>query len=275
MKRLTANLLMLVMVLCVYAADPGWVSAQVSDDFEDGMLGSGEWVTGGRRISYTPTDQGDWNWSCSEIDGYPQMHLMGPASANSYGAAAWMRGTYNFNDGHYYTQNFSWNVEVPERAFFLLVQITDGDNIPTFEESHWTNDWLFQDYPGTYNLLPSWDGESFPPGVTDHLGTSPVETWSITIDPAGIASLYRGPDGTGSLVLEKGLDPNEEWHTRFVVWSATSSGYPAGDGRFNLYSYSVVPEPSAVVLLGIGGAGLFVRGWRRRGGRYGISRKSQ
>ena len=164
MKRLTANLLTLVMALCVYAADPGWVSAQVSDEAEDGMIGSGEWVVGGRRISYTPSDQGDWSWSCSEIDGHPQMHLAGPESGNSYGAVAWMRGTYDFNDGQYYTQNFTWNVEVPERALSLLVQITDGDNIPTFEESHWINDWLFQDHPGTYNLLPSWDGVSFSPG---------------------------------------------------------------------------------------------------------------
>lgn len=63
-------------------------------------------------------------------------------------------------------------------------------------------------------------------------------TWSIAIDPAGVARLYDGPGGTGVLLREEVLDTGRAWFVRLMVSDATSAGFSAGDARLNLYSFS-------------------------------------
>ena len=82
---------------------------------------------------------------------------------------------------------------------------------------------------------------------------------------SGVARLYDGPDGTGSLLGEETLDMHQNWYTRFMIYSGTSGGQPVVGGSLNVYSFSItVPEPSAFVLLGIGAVSLLGYAWRRR-----------
>jgi MYXO-CTERM domain-containing protein len=249
-----------------------------SDDFEDGQIDASKWVVGGRRVSWTPSDQGSWTWSHQEViaaDGYLNMNSQGPNTGNSYGATPWIRSTFDLNDGQYNTENFTWNVDVPQRFCRVLIQIVDGDNLPTFGQSNWgdgltpPNNWLNVDALGTKNLLWSQQGTYYLPSFDfpDYSGDSQKTTWSITTDPSGTAKLFDGPDGTGTLLTQTTLDPTEHWYTRFMDYSGTSAGCPAGDCSFNLYSCSItssVPEPSTFVIWATGAIGLLAYAWRRR-----------
>jgi len=55
------------------------------------------------------------------------------------------------------------------------------------------------------------------------------------------------------------LDMTKEWHLRFLLNDATSSGYPAGDNAFRLYDFSAVPDPATLSLLLLGGVVAFKR----------------
>jgi hypothetical protein len=70
----------------------------VSDDFEDGSIDSSKWVVGGRRWSWTPSDQGQWTYSQVEAGGYLQLNVNGPYTDNSCGATSWIRANYDFKD---------------------------------------------------------------------------------------------------------------------------------------------------------------------------------
>jgi hypothetical protein len=246
-----------------------------SDDFEDGTINASKWAFGGRPTSWQAGDEGSWTWSHEEItslsDGYLRMNARGPKSGNSYGATPWIRAKYNLNDGKSYVQNFTWNLDIPLRWARLFVQITDED-LPTYADAHWgdgltsPNNWLNVDSTGTKNLLWSTRGSNYVPGLDypDYYGGSAKQTWSITTSPTGIARLYDGANGTGSLLGEATLESGHDWYTRIMIYSGTSAGYPVGDASFNLYSFATVPEPSTVALLGVGTMGLLAYAWRRK-----------
>ena len=57
-----------------------------SDDFSSGTIDSSKWVVGGRRVAWSPSDEGSWTWSHDASGGYLRMTSQGPLSGNSYGA---------------------------------------------------------------------------------------------------------------------------------------------------------------------------------------------
>jgi hypothetical protein len=235
---------------CLLSAVPGTVT--VADAFEDAVMDTSLWAAGGRQVAWTPADSGSWTWSQTESrdsgapDGYLRIEAKGPASANSYGATPWLRSTYNFNDGCSHLINFSWKADIVEsHANRFFVQITDGDNLPTFAQEYWgdgaasspTNSFLNRTIPGTANLLWRNTGTEMSPGRYYSSSTA-KQQWSMVIEASGTARLYDGPDGSGSLLGESRLDAGRAWFPRFLVYDATSAGFPAGDARFNIYDFS-------------------------------------
>ncbi|MFQ5495007.1 MAG: hypothetical protein ACE5EX_06460 [Phycisphaerae bacterium] len=215
------------------------------DDFEDNSIDSTLWVTGGRRISWTPSSQGSWNWFHDETildtgdpDGYLRLRVQGPGSANSFGAIAWVRTTQDFNDGVDHIINLTWKADVSEfHHQSYHIQVTDG-YMATFAEAHgtpWAPVFGLPGFDGTVGLLY---GDPLHHRNGQHYASStPKQTWSITISPAAVARLYDGPDATGALVGEGTLDSAMPWYIRFMVDDATSAGFPAGDSRLNLYQF--------------------------------------
>ena len=91
--------------------------------------------------------------------------------------------------------------------------------------------------------------------------TEPVD-WSIVIDSStNAAPLYEGPEATGNMYVSMPLNPTRSWHLRFFLSDFTSSGFPGGDNSLNLYSFSVVPAPGALLL---GSVGLAFSSWKLR-----------
>lgn len=212
------------------------VAHGLSDNFEDGIIDTQLWVVGAEKWGWQvhPPGDGDWNYSHGEImnpdDGYLSTRVWGPVSANTYGADAWVRTVYNFNDGQSYIINFTWEADVVDYHYnHYLIQITDG-YIPDEATFHWVSDPI----PGTTNLL--WT-------MTNHgwyLSSGlPKSDWSITITPSGVARLYDGPNASGSLLHEGSLDSSYAWYVRLMVSDGTSSGFPAGECRLNLYDFSL------------------------------------
>ena len=101
-----------------------------SDDFEDGVINSTLWVTGGVRNSYLSQPAGDWQASLTETGGSLQTKVWGPASGGTYGHDAWVRTTYNFNDGQEYKINFTWEPLTDNWVDYQFIQITDGGVLP-------------------------------------------------------------------------------------------------------------------------------------------------
>lgn len=222
-------------------------SEEPSDDFEDGVIDSSLWAIGGAKRGWdlsNPSDTGSWNYSHEEItdpiDGYLNMRVWGPTSGNTYGAEAWVRTNTDFNDGINHIINFTWEPEFIDYHYnTYFIQVTDGYISPE-NTLHWA---LGSDYAGTVNLLREenlqgdltrgWIFENEPsPGKLDY---------SITIDPSGVARLYDSPNATGTLIYESALDLAYPWYVRFMVSDGTSAGFPAGDARLKLYSFSPVP----------------------------------
>ena len=202
------------------------------------------------------------------------MSVVGPYTGITYGAEAWIRTTYDYNDGDWYMLNFKWKAELGEDHFNqYLVQITDG-YIPATAPFHWQHDEPRPpelaptvDLLWTYNTTSEkWVRGGFvgdTPSDLDVPQGSP-ETWSIVIHPSGTASLYNGPDATGSLLRAEALDPSYPWYVRLMVNDGTSAGFGAGETHLDLYSYSSVPEPSTLALLGMGAVVLLAHRKRRR-----------
>ena len=218
--------------------------ADFSDDFEDGTINTSLWVTGGYKRGWRtdiPPGVGNWDHRPEEIvdatDGYLSMHVWGPTSGNTYGAEAWVRTKHDFNDGKSYLINFTWEPEFIDWHFnFYHLQITDG-YIPVYGNVHWAHQY---DYPGTVNLLRQLEtGGSLSRGW--HYQNSPPVgklNYSITIEQAGIVKLYDAPNAGGTLLREEPLDPGSPWYIRFMTIDATSSGFPSGECRLNLYDFS-------------------------------------
>ena len=201
------------------------------DDFEDGVIDTSLWVVGGSKGGYTGCNSGGGQWFNEEIiaaDGYLRARATLPTSANSYGSQAWTRTVHDFNDGKDWIINFKWEPDIQTvgqwHNDFHFIEITDdtancqncicinppGDNPP-----------------GTVRLYYS-NAQDFSP-----------TNWSIIIDAsASEATLYEGPDGTGTVHPTMTLDPNTEWYVRFMTAVGTSAGYPAKDCRINLYDFT-------------------------------------
>jgi serine/threonine protein kinase len=220
------------------------------EDFEGSTLDTSRWVVGGRRMSWTPADSGHWRWSHTltrdpgDPDGYLCMDAKGPATENSYGAILWIRSSYNLNDNRAHLITFTWKIDVIEgHGNRYFVQITDGDNLPTFKQEHSgddyafkpTNSFLRRTIPGTVNLLWQNTKTERRPG-RDYATSSSKQKWSLTIDASGLARLYDSP---GSLLDEQWLDRSRAWYLRFLIYDGTSKGWGAGHSRLDLYSLDV------------------------------------
>jgi hypothetical protein len=231
-------------------------TAGLSDDFEDGVIKTSLWTVGGGARGTRaddPIGSGDWQYKHQEVihpgDGYLQAKVWGRTSANTYGAEVWIQTVHNFNDGRTYTINFVWEPEFLDYHYnYYFIQITDG-YIPRLADVHWPErrpplpPVTEADLSGTKDLLWETRSGQYSPGwAAPSLGKV---NWSMTIDPAGIAQLYDAPGGTGSLLKEVPLDNGKPWYIRFLLSDATSSGFPAGDARLNLYDFSAptVPPP--------------------------------
>ncbi len=225
----------------------------LADDFEDDSINGELWVVGGqKRGPGIGWDNSVSQWEISHVetayhegdpDGFLQMRVYGPTSGNTYGADAWIRTAYDFNDGKSHLINFVWEPEYVDNHFnSYYIQVTDGYTSPD-HGLHW-NDADVR--PETANLL--WMADSGGNPVrgwflgntvsTDPPGPIPAPgpgkfNWSIQIDPSGVARLWEGPDGGGRLRREETLALGSPWYIRFVVCDGTSGGFPAGDAQLN------------------------------------------
>ena len=261
--RAITTCIVLIVLVTASVTHAGW---QFSDEFEDDIIDSSNWVTGGEKRAYYGAPGGSWTWSHTETvfdggdpDGYLQMSVAGPYTGNSYGAEAWIRTNHDYNDGGWHVANFKWKAEFYDGAVNphcnqYYIQVTDG-YIPPTANLHWAHDQAVWDsipeLAGTINLLwtyfpdtPVWTRGGWihgPAGAavpSQAIPQGSPETWSILIDPSGTAKLYGGPDATGSLLREEALDPSNPWYLRFMVVDATSSGFGAGEARLDLHSFS-------------------------------------
>jgi hypothetical protein len=256
MKRHIITLLSAMLLVGVILRADVLAQAIFEDDFDDGSINTALWTSGGAKNSWNMDPNGGaWSWSHVESGGDLEMRVWGPASGNTYGAAAWLQTKYNFNDGKSYIINFSWQpqpIDWHVNAYFI--QVTDGW-LPTKGEAYWwpmcdnawptdspyylagTTNLLWIDNPGGWQNDRGWWLET-----TQSPGT---QTWSVRIASSGTAQLYDAPNGAGQLIKEQSLDMNSPWYLRFVVTDATSAGFPAGEARLKVYhvAASVIPGP--------------------------------
>jgi hypothetical protein len=252
-----------VALCCLGLAEGGVAWAEMyHDGFEDGAIDPVLWVHGGAKRGWNGANVGDWTYSHEEVvhptDGFFRATVEGPTSGLTYGAEAWVRSAHNYNDGVPWMINFTWEGEVLDDHYnHYLVQITDGF-VPPDEPFHW---W-YNDYAGTVDLLWSMQKGNLVRGA--HLPAGMAKTtWSISIEPSGTARLYDGPNATGSLLREEGLDVAYPWYYRLMVTDGTSAGFPSGEARLNLYDFQAqpIPEPASVVsaLLGFSMLGAYLK----------------
>ena len=272
MRSLVAGFLTLVVLQWVCAANAG-LAAQMSifsDDFEDGVINNGLWDVGGRRISWTPNQEGQWIWSNNETlgneidpNGHLCLRVTKPIADDgfSYGAISWVRTKYNFNDGQSHVLDFTWQGRMNEdHSNIFFMQITDG-YLPTFAEKNWWAQFYDPAPDGTKDLL--WEGDK---SYATYYSDTIKQSWSIIFNPSGTARLYDAPNGGGSMLHEESLDSSKDWYVRFMVCDSHNYGAAGDDTQLNLYSFSTVPEPSTFFLLGIGTIGLlgYACWWRKR-----------
>jgi hypothetical protein len=232
-----------------------FLSGSINDDFEVGVIDTSKWVVDGQKRGYAGSPAGSWQWSNTEetaSDGYFKGRVWGPYTGNTYGAETWIRTTTNFHDGGNYVINFKWQPDFADAHYNIyFVQITDG-YIPSGVPFHWQLD----GEPGTTDLL--WRQDQ-PSGVWrqglgfENQPTPGILNWSIEILASGIARLYNAPNKGGTLMREESLDLTKDWYFRLMVNDGTSAGFGAGDAWFNVYDFSVVPEPATILLLTLGG----------------------
>jgi hypothetical protein len=209
----------------------------LSDDFEDGVVNSNLWVTLGNKGGQGAFGTGGWQHSFTEYpngneDGYLKARVWGPPSGNTYWGEASVRTTYNFNDGNQWLINFTWETTAVNPYFdCFAIQITDG-GFPQTESAHW----LWNVPAGTVNLwFTVSNGEEDQP-----IAPFSKRTWSISIDPVGIASFYKSPNAEEAPHSQVVLDLSQEWYVRLVQVDATSAGFPGGDNTFKLYHFTAM-----------------------------------
>ena len=128
-----SNVIRAVLALASVTYFGASASAQTSwcDRFEDGSIDPSRWEWGCLKRGYNGPGQGDWQCSVEEIvdpeDGYLSMHVWGPTSGATYGAEAWIRTTYDYNDGSYHLISFTWEVDaLDDHLNYCFMQVTDG-----------------------------------------------------------------------------------------------------------------------------------------------------
>jgi len=270
-----------ILALFLVTASNVYSATVFTDDFEDGVIDTSLWAVGGGARGWhadQPIGTGSWEYSNQEIvaspDGYFQAHVWGPMSGNTYGAEAWIRTLDNFNDGKNYVINFTWEpgfLDYHNNGYFI--QVTDGyianpGNYYWMSGSMWPYDTTDPYLAGTTDFL--WTPGTTPPfsGVYfENMPSIGKVSWSLEINSLGTACLYDSPDASGSILHEATLDPSRPWYIRFMLHDGTSAGFPAGDAWFNLYDFTVVPEPTVIPAPGalmLGWIGVGIVGWLRR-----------
>jgi len=230
---------------------------QISDDFEDGVIDTTLWDSGGCTRGYDPSQPcgiGGWTYSIQEntaADGYLRLRVAGPTSGNTYGAEAWVKSTYDFNDGSDHIINFTWEAVVSDNHYnYYYIQITDG-YIPEYGNVHWPF-WTPPDplLVGTVDLL--WDrqpsGDTIP-GASLVAGLAKA-SWALEITSDGVARFITVSDTGDNLVIfdEYTLDPSFPWYVRFMVIDATSAGFPGSDSTdLRLYDFSATAPNSITI----------------------------
>ncbi len=209
------------------------------DDFEDGVIDPSRWVIGGERFGIGGCGAGNWNWSHEEIaaaDGYLSMRVWGTASSNTFGGQAWARTSFDYNNGVSHLVNFTWEAVVSaDHVDSFGIQVTDGEAASVICDLFWFVDGQGEyDGPGWRNLYSRYRQPN--QGPSD---------WSIYINASNnSATLFDGPNMSGTILGSKLLPGDQAWHVRFIHQDGTSAGFPAGDNRLNLYDFC----SSAVVL---------------------------
>jgi len=220
-----------------------------NDNFEDGTINQGLWITGGEKRGWDSSDPpssstGEWALSWTEVqaaDGYLQGNVSGPESGMTYGADAWVRTTYNLNDGKTYQINFRWEPYFTDSHYNkYFIQITDG-YVATINNIHWATDPTPPTgYPGTNDFLWTQDQKTqlWSRGLQYENQSNPgPQDMYLVISPSGVAKLYNTDDN--SLIREEMLDVSEPWYIRFMVVDATSAGFSAGDASLKLYNFGI------------------------------------
>jgi hypothetical protein len=248
------SVVMILSICSVVLMPLSCVAKAISDDFEDGTIGD-LWVTGGRQ-------SGSWQYLGAEQNGSLVARVWGPESGWSYGAEAWFRTSYNFNDGK------DWLIDLRLQAsrsayhtdrFYLQM----GNGYFPADGSGVSDHWIEQDESGRVTL---WGvrmsgagrqfymddgmlveaGPSDPRPYDNPVFSGPVD-WSIGVDSkTHTATLYDGPGGTGNVCASRPLDPGGPWYVRFFLSDYTSAGFPAGDNSLRLYSFSAEIMSQAV-----------------------------
>ncbi len=96
------------------------------------------------------------------------------------------------------------------------------------------------------------------PSYTVEGAGSTYHLYELVFDPgAGSADLFV--DGTQRLSGYMGVSAD----TKRVFFGSANS-YTTGHGNYNLVQWEIVPEPSALVLLGMGAVALLAYTWRKR-----------
>lgn len=235
----------LCLMICVFGlilSGVGTAEGAIYDDFEDGVIDTDLWVTGGAERGFGWPNAGIYQWSHEEViaeDGYIRERVNGPATANTYGSEAWIRTVYNFNDGKDHLINFTWSAQFnPSSAGNVYaIQITNGE-IPEGTDC-W---WYLEDYP--QNQAPIWTNLYFRYGSPEPMPLPPTTptTWSILVNSVNqTATLYFGPNLTGPEHRIETLDPSHPWYLRFILSVASAAGYPPGDNSLSLYHFVARP----------------------------------
>jgi hypothetical protein len=223
-----------------------FLAPEPSDDFQDGVLHTGRWAVGGSKRGVGGFGGGSWIWSVEESQGAVQARVAGPASGGTYGADAWLRSRYDYNDGANHLIEFTWGFAANATHVDIFAIQFATTEIPENSNVFWMCD---NKPPGQspYQNLYLAFGDSGFPGQTN----APPTRWSILLDaPSRTATLFSGPSATGVPIGQRTLDPAQPWHLRFVVADATSSGYPAGDDSLYVYDYTsrTYPVPVTIAL---------------------------
>ena len=208
----------MVLLLAITACVVPSVWAAPVDSFNDGVIDSSQWVTGGAKRGWQNANTGDtgsWTYSVNETlipggDGYANMHVSGPGSSGTYGAEAWIMSTYDFNDGLGHLVNFTWEPIIDGHYDKYFIQLTDG-YISTIDSLHWdesdpavgdhTTDFLWFTNPNFGTVLRGIHlGDGFASSIP---GKS---SWSLQVMPTGVGRLYAGPNSTGTLLSTRSTE---------------------------------------------------------------------